>query len=257
MYFRYFVIISLEKGPDSPFEQTLIPFNQGCFVPSLVEIGPLFWRRRFLNYLPLEKDGTLHLNKLESSTPKDALCQVWLKLVQSFWRSKMKIWKVYRQTDRRTNDGWQVIRKAHLSFQLRWAKKKQYNHYKVFSCEWKTLIRNRGKTTCSETSFWEHNKNDWCFPLHFFYSKDSLNIVPTKYFVDRIVGWQGTVKDGKLSFKPLWNVISTPTRMYHSSDKLHIYNGYEISRLVKAKHTMHLHHLSCDFICNLELKLSE
>ena len=29
------------------------------------------------------------------------------------------------QTDRRTDDGRQVIRKAHLSFQLRWAKKKQ------------------------------------------------------------------------------------------------------------------------------------
>ena len=36
---------------------------------------------------------------------------------------KMKMWKVYRQTDA----GWQVIRKAHLSFQLRWAKKLKYN----------------------------------------------------------------------------------------------------------------------------------
>ena len=40
---------------------------------------------------------------------------------------KMKMWKVYRQTDRQmdrqTDDGRQVIRKAHLSFQLRWAKK--------------------------------------------------------------------------------------------------------------------------------------
>ena len=39
---------------------------------------------------------------------------------------KMKMWKVYRQTDRqtdrRTDDGRHVIRKAHLSFQLRWAK---------------------------------------------------------------------------------------------------------------------------------------
>ena len=32
------------------------------------------------NYLPLEKGGTLDLNKLESPSPKDALCQVWLKL---------------------------------------------------------------------------------------------------------------------------------------------------------------------------------
>ena len=34
----------------------------------------------FRNYLPLEKGGALHLNKFESPSPKDALCQVWLKL---------------------------------------------------------------------------------------------------------------------------------------------------------------------------------
>ena len=43
----------------------------------------------FCNYLPLEKNAALHLNKLESPLPKDALCQVWLKLAQWFWR----IWK--------------------------------------------------------------------------------------------------------------------------------------------------------------------
>ena len=36
--------------------------------------------------LPLKKDMTLHLNKLESPSPKDALCQVWLKLACWFWR---------------------------------------------------------------------------------------------------------------------------------------------------------------------------
>ena len=79
----------LWEGRGPSFEQTWIPFTQGYFVPSLVEIGPVV----------LEK--------------------------------KMKMWKVYKQTDRRTDrrtdgqrdDGQQVIRKAHLSFQLRWAKK--------------------------------------------------------------------------------------------------------------------------------------
>ena len=42
----------------------------------------------FRNYLPLEKNGTIHLNKFESSSPKDALCQVWLKLVQLFLRRR-------------------------------------------------------------------------------------------------------------------------------------------------------------------------
>ena len=31
---------------------------------------------QFRKYLPLEKGGALHLNKLESPSPKDALCQV-------------------------------------------------------------------------------------------------------------------------------------------------------------------------------------
>ena len=38
----------------------------------------------FCYYLPLEKDRALHLNKLESPSPKHALCQVWLKLAPWF-----------------------------------------------------------------------------------------------------------------------------------------------------------------------------
>ena len=40
----------------------------------------------FLYYLPFERCVALHLNKLESPLPKDALCQVWLKLTHWFWR---------------------------------------------------------------------------------------------------------------------------------------------------------------------------
>ena len=78
------------------FEQTWIPFTQGCFVPNLVEFAQRFWRRFFFNfvnvfslfrnYLPLEKCLTFHLNKLKSSSLKEALCQVWLKLTQWFRR---------------------------------------------------------------------------------------------------------------------------------------------------------------------------
>ena len=42
----------------------------------------------FCNYLPFEKKGAVHLNKLETPSPKDALCQVWLILVQWFWRRR-------------------------------------------------------------------------------------------------------------------------------------------------------------------------
>ena len=62
------------------------------------KLAQWFWRKRYLNfvyvfslfrnYLPLEKGGALHLNKLEFHSPKDALCQVWLKLAQWFWRKR-------------------------------------------------------------------------------------------------------------------------------------------------------------------------
>jgi hypothetical protein len=42
----------------------------------------------FCYYLPLEKGYPLLLNKPESPSPKDDLCQVWLKLAQWFWRRK-------------------------------------------------------------------------------------------------------------------------------------------------------------------------
>ena len=34
------------------------------------------------------KGEALRLNKLESPLPKDALCQVWLKFAQWFWRRR-------------------------------------------------------------------------------------------------------------------------------------------------------------------------
>ena len=63
-----------------------------------LKLAQWFWRREFFNfvnvfslfynYLPLEKGGALHLNKLISPSPKDALFKVWLKLAQWFWRRR-------------------------------------------------------------------------------------------------------------------------------------------------------------------------
>ena len=64
-----------------------------------LKMAQWFWKRflSFINvftlfrnymYLPLERGGALHLNKPESPSPKNALCQVWLKLAQWFWRRK-------------------------------------------------------------------------------------------------------------------------------------------------------------------------
>ena len=44
----------------------------------------------FHNYLSLKKGMVPHLNWFESPSPKDALCQVWLKLVQWFWRKRLQ-----------------------------------------------------------------------------------------------------------------------------------------------------------------------
>ena len=58
-------------------------------MPSLLEIGPVVLDKKILfllfhNYLPLEKGGVLHLNKLKSSSPKAVLCQIWLKSTKWF-----------------------------------------------------------------------------------------------------------------------------------------------------------------------------
>ena len=64
-------------------------------MPSLVEIGPVVLEKIFFtfvsvfslfrNYLPFDKGGALHLNKLESPSPKDALCQVGMRLALWLW----------------------------------------------------------------------------------------------------------------------------------------------------------------------------
>ena len=75
----------LVKGKCPSFEQTLIPSTQGCFVPSLVEIGSVILEMKILknavkvvslfrNHLPSEMGGDLDLNKFESSSSKNALC---------------------------------------------------------------------------------------------------------------------------------------------------------------------------------------
>ena len=72
------------------------PKNALCQV--WLTLAHLFWRKRFLNfvnvflpspyYLPLEKGVVLHINKFESPSHKDDLCQVWQKLAN--WTFKFR-----------------------------------------------------------------------------------------------------------------------------------------------------------------------
>ena len=77
----------------NPLHPTMLCAKFGWYGPAVLEKKILnfvnvFWNSLFRNYLPLEKGKALDLNKLESSSPKDALCQVWLKLAQRFWRNR-------------------------------------------------------------------------------------------------------------------------------------------------------------------------
>jgi hypothetical protein len=125
------------------FSQLWFYITRGCFHISF-SFPDLFVLRKkkfenfiifFLisNYLPFKKILVLNFHNFESSEPKNALYQVWSKLVQWFWRRSQKCEKFTdrqttdaRQTDdRQTDDRQKAIRKAHLSFQLRWAKNLQ------------------------------------------------------------------------------------------------------------------------------------
>jgi hypothetical protein len=47
----------------------------------------------FCDYFPFEEGQALCLNKLESPSPKDDLCQVWTKLDQWFWKLNQWLWR--------------------------------------------------------------------------------------------------------------------------------------------------------------------
>ena len=93
--------LPLEKGRAlnlNKHESTL-PKDALCQV--WLKLVEWFSRRRFSNFvyifllfryfLPLKKSRALHLNKHVCPSPKHALCQVWLKLAQWFWRGFLNI----------------------------------------------------------------------------------------------------------------------------------------------------------------------
>ena len=101
-----YIITLIKRRKKKLYEKLLVlhlnklesPSPKDALCQIWLKLALWFWRRRFFNfinvfslfrnYLPLEKGGALHLNKLKSPSPKDALCQVWLKLAQCFWRRR-------------------------------------------------------------------------------------------------------------------------------------------------------------------------
>ena len=87
--------LPLEKGQGPSFERNLIPLTPRLFCAkcgwnwsggSGEEVINVFSLCSY--YLPLTKLGhDPSLNKLESSSPTNALCQQWWNLTRWFWRS--------------------------------------------------------------------------------------------------------------------------------------------------------------------------
>ena len=108
----------------SLFVKPRVPFIQGCFLPILFKLVQWFRRRRFVNWVnvfpllfSLEKGRGYSFEQSEFLLHKDALCQVWLKLTQWFWRG-WKMWKVFRQTDESTDNRRSVKLSLELSAQV-------------------------------------------------------------------------------------------------------------------------------------------
>ena len=110
MYLLYFIVISFWKRM-WPF--ILTKFNP--LHPKMLCIKFCWnWLSGFINfilvfslihyYLLSEEGMTLHLNKLESPSSKDAFYQVWLKLAMWFWRRRRKCEK-FTTTMKTTDNG--------------------------------------------------------------------------------------------------------------------------------------------------------
>jgi hypothetical protein len=103
------------------FEQFKIPITIGWFVPSLTDIGLLVLEKKIfencqciftlLLLSPLGKRQSTSFEQFRIPSPKDNLCQIWLKLAQCFWRRRRKCkslrtdGRTARRTDRQTDNG--------------------------------------------------------------------------------------------------------------------------------------------------------
>ena len=104
-----YIITLIKRRKKKLYEKLLVlhlkkleyPSPKDALCQVLIKLAQCLWRRGFFNflnvfslfqnYLPFEKGRALHLNKLESTLLKDALYQVWLKLVWWFWRRRFLI----------------------------------------------------------------------------------------------------------------------------------------------------------------------
>ena len=94
-WFSHYIIFSCHFYLPHKNIWTLTSFIEGLLVENDAEVleRNIFINfvkvfSLFRNYFSLGKGIALHLNKFEFPSPMDALCKVWLKLVQWFLRRK-------------------------------------------------------------------------------------------------------------------------------------------------------------------------
>ena len=135
IYFHYFITISPWKRAWPFIWTNMISITQRCFVSSLVEIDPVVLKKQIFKVCqcifvisllsPLGKGCCLSFAEIWIPITQGCFVASFVEIGPVVLKKKMKMWKVYRQTDRQMDDRQQVIRKAHLSYQLRWAKKEE------------------------------------------------------------------------------------------------------------------------------------
>ena len=115
MYFRFFVIIYPWKRAGPSFYQTWVLIIKEYFVTILVEIGQEVLEKKifkfrqcifafFCNYLPWEKGGALHLNKLKSLHPRILCAKFGWKSPSGSGEEDENVKSLRRQRRRRTTD---------------------------------------------------------------------------------------------------------------------------------------------------------
>ena len=112
-YFRCFVIIYPCKRARPFFWTNLNPSTKDALWQVWLKLTQWFWRIRFLNFvhvfslfrnnLPLEKDRALQLKQTRIPFNQECFVPSLVEIGSVVLEKKMKMWKVYIQTDGRTD----------------------------------------------------------------------------------------------------------------------------------------------------------
>ena len=136
MYFHYFIIISpWKRGGGLHLNKFESPSSRNTLCQVWLKLAIKLWRGRFLNFinvfslfnynLPLERTWPFIWTNFKPLYPMMLCAIFYLNWPSGSWEEDVNVKSI--QTDGQTDEERQVIRKAHSSFQLRWAKKAKGN----------------------------------------------------------------------------------------------------------------------------------